>query len=184
MKSILSFFWEVVKITVITLAIIIPVRYFLIQPFFVKGASMEPSFQDGQYLVIDEMSYRWRVPERGEVIVFRYPPDPSQFYIKRIIGLPGDTVEISGGRVKILNAQHSLGFVLDEPYLAPGEATYGDINQKIGPDEYFVLGDNREASFDSRRWGLVPSANITGRVWLRAWPPQTAQFFGAPQYLY
>ncbi len=185
MKSILSFIWEIVKITAITLAIIIPIRYFLIQPFFVKGASMEPNFQDGQYLVIDEISYRWRAPERGEVIVFRYPPDPSQFYIKRIIGLPGDTVEISNGQVEIFNTEHPLGFILNESgYLPAGLATYGDINQKIGPDEYFVLGDNRQASFDSRRWGLVPRSNITGRVWVRAWPPQTAQIFSAPQYSY
>jgi len=185
MKSVLTFVWEIIKITVITLAIIIPVRYFLMQPFFVKGASMEPNFDDGQYLIIDEVSYRWRIPERGEVIVFRYPADPGQFYIKRIIGLPGETVEVSNNQVEIFNAEHPLGFVLDESaYLPPGVPTTGELQQKLGPDEYFVLGDNRVASFDSRRWGLLPRSNIIGRVWLRAWPPQNVHVFGAPEYSY
>ncbi len=185
MKSALSFIWEIIKITVVTLAIIIPIRYFLMQPFFVKGASMEPNFEDGQYLIIDELSYRWREPQRGEVIVFRYPPDPSQFYIKRIIGLPGETVEISDGHVKIFSAEHPLGFVLDESnYLPAAIATYGEVSQGLEPDEYFVLGDNRQASFDSRRWGVLPRSDITGRVWLRAWPPNTAGVFAAPEYSY
>jgi len=185
MKSILSFIWETVKIAAVTLAIIIPIRYFLVQPFFVKGASMEPNFEDGQYLVIDELSYRLRQPQRGEVIVFHYPPDPSQFYIKRIIGLPGEKVEISSNQIKIYNMDHPLGFILDENgYLPQVTVTLGSADQQLGPDEYFVLGDNRQESFDSRRWGAVPSANITGRVWLRAWPPQTAHVFVAPQYSY
>ena len=185
MKSFFSFIFEVVKITVITLAIILPVRYFLMQPFFVKGASMEPNFDDNQYLIIDEISYRMRQPERGEVIVFKYPLDPSQYYIKRVIGLPGETVEIVDSRVKIYNSDHPLGFVLDEAkYLPGGIATYGGGKVTVGQGEYYVLGDNRSASYDSRRWGILPFANITGRVWLRAWPPQTAKAFGAPSYSY
>ena len=169
----------------VTLAIIVPVRYFLIQPFFVKGASMEPNFDDGQYLVIDELSYRLGQPQRGDVVVFRYPADPSQFFIKRIIGLPNETVEISGGQIKIYNVEHPLGFVLDESgYLPPTITTEGDLKQKIGPEEFFVMGDNRVASFDSRRWGLLPRADLTGRVWLRAWPPQAFHVFSAPQYTY
>jgi signal peptidase I len=185
MKSILSFLWEVAKITVLTLAIIIPVRYFLVQPFFVKGASMEPNFQDGQYLVVDEISYRFRLPERGEVIVFRYPGDTKEFFIKRIIGLPGETVDISDNRIEIINADHPLGFVLDEnSYLPSSIATSGNIKQTLGPDQYFVLGDNRVASFDSRQWGILPKNDITGRVWVRAWPPQVAKVFAAPEYSY
>jgi len=185
MKNFFLFVFEVIKITVVTLAIILPIRYFLMQPFFVKGASMEPNFDDGQYLIIDELSYRFRSADRGEVIVFRYPLDPSQYYIKRIVGLPGETLEIIDGRIKIYNQEHPLGFVLDESkYLPPTIATYGEVKQKIGNEEYFVMGDNRQASFDSRRWGLLPQKNIIGRAWLRAWPPQTAQFFIAPQYSY
>jgi signal peptidase I len=185
MKVILSFIWEITKITVLTLAIIIPVRYFLIQPFFVKGASMEPNFEDGQYLVVDEISYRFRLPERGEVIVFRYPADPKQFYIKRIIGLPGETIEISDNRIKIINASHPLGFILEEnSYLSSAVLTSGNFSQMLGANEYFVLGDNRAASFDSRRWGVLPKDDLTGRVWLRAWPPQVAKVFAAPEYSY
>ncbi len=185
MKSFFLFLFEVIKITVITLAIILPIRYFLMQPFFVKGASMEPSFDDGQYLIIDELSYRFREPARGEVVVFRYPIDPTQYYIKRIVGLPGETVEIVEGHVKIFNAEHPLGFVLDETnYLPANIATYNNVKKELGQSDYFVLGDNRSASYDSRSWGVLPRANITGRVWLRAWPPQTAKVFAEPQYVY
>jgi len=185
MKSFFLFLFEVVKITVITLAIILPVRYFLMQPFFVKGASMEPNFDDGQYLIIDELSYNFRQPERGEVVVFKYPLDPSQYYIKRIIALPGETAEVVDGRIKITNSEHPRGFILDESkYLAAVISTYGNIKQILGQDEYFVLGDNRSASYDSRGWGVLPRKNITGRVWLRAWPPKMAKVFAAPEYSY
>src|SRR3989344_8898539 len=93
-NELLAFVWETIKVVVISLAIILPIRYYLVQPFFVKGASMEPSFEDGDYLLINEISYRFSAPERGDVIVFRYPKDRSQFFIKRIVGLPGETVEI------------------------------------------------------------------------------------------
>ncbi|MBU2036653.1 signal peptidase I [Patescibacteria group bacterium] len=185
MKSFFLFLFEVVKITIITLAIILPVRYYLMQPFFVKGASMEPNFDDGQYLIIDELSYSWRTPMRGEVVVFKYPVDPSQYYIKRIIGLPGETIEVADGQIKIVNSEHPLGFILDESkYLPAAIATYGDAKQILDQNEYFVLGDNRSASYDSRRWGAVPLKNITGRAWLRAWPPQSATVFAAPEYSY
>lgn len=185
MKAFFLFLFEVVKIVVVVLAIILPVRYFLMQPFFVDGASMEPNFEDNQYLIIDELSYRLREPARGEVIVFRYPVVPSQFYIKRIIGLPGETVEVADGIVKIYNKEHPLGFVLDESnYLAPSISTYNETKQTLGENEYFVMGDNRSASYDSRRWGVLPGDNIIGRAWLRAWPPKTAKVFAAPEYMY
>ncbi|MDD2753376.1 MAG: signal peptidase I [Candidatus Portnoybacteria bacterium] len=185
MKSFFLFLFEVAKIAVVTLAIILPVRYFLMQPFFVKGASMEPNFDDGQYLIIDELSYRLRQPQRGEVVVFRYPVDPTQFYIKRIIGLPGETVEVADGHIKIINNKHPLGFVLDEAmYLPAAILTYNNVKEALGQDEFFVLGDNRSASYDSRRWGPLPKKNITGRVLLRAWPVKTAKIFETPQYSY
>jgi len=170
MKSFLSFIWEIAKIVIIALLIVIPIRYFIFQPFFVKGQSMEPTFENGDYLIIDEISYRFRVPQRGEVIVFKYPENPSQRYIKRIIGLPEETVEIKDGKVIIHNEQRPEGFTLDEPYLAPGQYTAGNLRIKLDPNEYFVLGDNRLQSSDSRRWGPVNRALITGRVFLRAWP--------------
>ena len=132
MKPVFSFILEVVKLVVLALAIVIPIRYFLFQPFFVKGQSMEPNFENGDYLIIDELSYRFRVPERGEVIVFKYPNDPSQRYIKRVIGLPGETIEIKEGKV-IIHQQDSSVKVLDESsYLGQNSITSGDIKITIG----------------------------------------------------
>lgn len=165
------FFWELIKIFLLAMVIIVPVRYFLVQPFFVRGASMESTFLDGEYLVIDELSYRLREPERSEVIVFRYPQSPSQFFIKRIIGLPGETITITDGHVVIKNAQYPQGVVLDEsPYLAAAVRTGGAVTLTLSDDEFFVLGDNREASSDSRSWGALPRHDVIGRVWLRAFP--------------
>ena len=178
MKKLFVFVWEITKIVVISLAIIIPIRYYLIQPFFVRGASMEPNFDNGQYLVIDEISYRFNEPERGDVIVFKYPLDPSQYYIKRVIGLPGEKIEIKDNSVFIYNSKFPQGEILEESYYLPeGRVTRGSINIKLSNDEYFVLGDNRSASSDSRQWGALSKDNIIGRVWLRAWPFDSAKVF-------
>ena len=167
----LNFVWEILKIVIISLAIIIPIRYFLIQPFFVKGASMEPSYLDGDYLIIDEISYRFEKPERGDVVIFRYPLDSSQFFIKRIIGLPGETVEIKDGKVFIYNQEvPDKKITLDESAYLDDVYTQGNLEITLKADEYFVLGDNRRASSDSRKWGAVPRKNILGQTWLRAWP--------------
>jgi signal peptidase I len=171
-KKAFVFLWEALKIVVVSLAIIIPIRYFLIQPFFVRGASMLPNFDNGEYLVINEIGYRFETPQRGQVIIFKYPLNPSQYYIKRIIGLPGETVEIKNGRVFI------QGAVLDESdYLPEGRATSGNLKVELGQKEYFVLGDNRSASSDSRQWGILPRENIIGFVWIRAWPFDTFEVF-------
>lgn len=166
----LAFVWETIKIVVISLAIIVPIRYFIVQPFFVKGASMEPTFEDNNYILIDEISYRFRDPERGEIVVFRFPEDKSQFFIKRIVGMPEETVEIKNDKVIIHNKQNPGGFTLNEGYLAKGQHTMGDMRLKLDPNEYFVLGDNRLRSSDSRRWGPLNRSLITGRVFFRAWP--------------
>jgi len=167
MRNVLSFIWEILKIVIIALAIVIPIRYFIFQPFLVKGQSMEPNFEDGNYLIVDEISYRMGNPQRGEIIVFKYPQNPSQRYIKRIIGLPGDTVEIKNGKVYI------SGKILDESsYLPKNNFTpdFGFQGITLKENEYFVLGDNRLHSSDSRIWGVVPRENIIGRVFLKAWP--------------
>ena len=178
MKKLMQVVWETFKIVVISLAIIIPIRYYLIQPFFVRGASMEPSFDNGEYLIVDEISYRFAPPARGDVIVFKYPLDTSQYYIKRIIGLPNETIEIKDGQVVIYNKQFKDGIILDESsYLSANEMTLGEIKTTVGADEYFVMGDNRGASSDSRRWGTLPEENIIGRVWVRAWPVVKASIF-------
>lgn len=170
-RAVIKFFWEILKAFLIAMAIIIPIRYFLVQPFFVRGASMEPTFEDGEYLVIDQLSYRFREPRRGEVIVFRYPQQPSQFFIKRIIGLPGEHIAIKDNQIIVQNNQYPQGVVIDESkYLSATVRTGGNIDQQLGDDEYFVLGDNRPASSDSRTWGTLPTYDIVGRVWVRAFP--------------
>ena len=180
MKAISSFFlfvWEILKIVIIALVIVIPIRYFLFQPFIVKGQSMEPNFENSNYLIVDELSYRFRDPQRGEVVVFRYPRNISQRFIKRIIGLPGEKIEIEAGVVMV------NGKILDESkYLLLGVQTSGDIQISLDENEYFVLGDNRISSFDSRQWGTLPRKNIIGRVYFRAWPITDLTKFEVPSY--
>lgn len=163
--------WEVAKVILISMAIVLPIRYFIVQPFIVRGASMEPNFETSDYLIIDEVSYFLGKPGRGEVIVFRYPRDPRQFFIKRIISLPGERIEIKDGSIRIYNVEHPRGFALSEPYLSPVEPPTGpNINVTLGASEYFVLGDNRDESSDSRVWGPLDKKFIIGRAFLRAWP--------------
>lgn len=131
---------------------------------------MEPNFEDGDYLLVDELSYRFSVPERGDVVIFRYPQDPSQFFIKRIIGLPDETIEIKDNMVTVYIKNKPKGFVLDESYLAFEQKTFGNSVIKLESNEYFVLGDNRLQSSDSRRWGPVNKSFITGKAFLRPWP--------------
>ncbi len=172
-----AFGGELLHVVIISLAIIIPVRYFLIQPFYVKGASMEPNFYDHEYLIIDEIGYRLHAVSRGDIVVFRYPNDPSQFFIKRVIGLPGERVKVGDGKITIYNQEHPDGKALDETsYLGP-LATGGDRDTKLGPDEFYLMGDNRPASLDSRVFGPVPRTFIVGRVWLRGWPPEKMKVF-------
>lgn len=178
-----GFIWEVTKVVVISLAIVIPVRKYLIQPFYVKGASMEPNFYDHEYLVIDEINYRFNDPRRGEIIVFRYPYDFKQYFIKRIIGLPGERVRISGGDVFIYNDTYPDGTKLDESgYLIAGTRTAGKVDIALGEEEYFVLGDNRASSLDSRSFGPVAKSGITGRTWIRGWPISRISSFETPEY--
>ena len=181
MRGFFVFIWEILKIVIIALLIVVPIRYFLFQPFFVRGQSMEPVFENGDYLIIDEISYRFRSPQRGEVVVFKYPQNPSQRYIKRIVGLPGETIAIEAGSIIIFNQEGNQ--ILDESdYLPASRQTPGDIRVSLDEDEYFVLGDNRVSSADSRRWGSLPKENIVGRVLFRAWPFAALAKFEAPSY--
>lgn len=179
--SVILFVIEVLQIVVISTAIIVPIRYFLIQPFYVKGASMEPNFYDHEYLIIDELSYRFRTPERGEIVVFKYPKDPGQYFIKRVVGLPGETVQINQNDVVIYNDEHPNGVVLNEIYIDK-KVTNGKERVTLGEDEYYVLGDNRNQSLDSRNFGPVDSKNIIGRVWVRGLPLNRVGTFDVPEY--
>ncbi len=143
MRSKQSGFWqffEFIKFAAIAVAIVLPIRMWVAQPFIVSGLSMYPTFKDGDYLIVDELSYNFREPQKGDVIIFRYPVDPQKYFIKRLMGLPGDKVEINGQEVTL----------------------------KTG--EYYVLGDNRDKSYDSRAWGTVPKKNIIGRAFVRLLP--------------
>ena len=173
---------ELLQILAISLAIIIPVRYFLIQPFYVKGASMEPSFFDHEYLIIDELSYRLDEPVRGDVVVFKYPRDPKQFFIKRVIGTPGETVEIIDGKVRIYNNEHPNGFFLDETGYIDGVFTSSRQIVVLKEAEYYLMGDNRPASLDSRVFGPVERSLITGKVLLRGYPIDRWKVFGPYVY--
>lgn len=179
-KKYLPFAWEVFKIFIIASVIVLPIRYFLFQPFIVKGESMLPNFQPGNYLIVDEISYRFSNPQRGDVVVFKYPKDKTQKFIKRIIGLPGETVEVKDGKVTIYKDDKME--VLDEKYLPNPSGTIGTLKLALGVDEYFVLGDNREFSYDSRAWGSVPIKNIIGKVFLRVLPVTTLSKITVPNY--
>lgn len=173
--------WDIIRVLLISLAIVIPIRYFVAQPFIVRGASMEPNFKDRQYLIIDELSYFFRAPARHEVVVFRYPRDPSQFFIKRIIGLPGERIEIREGKITIFNDAHQDGLPLRESYLVPeGKATHPDMVIVLSNNDYFVLGDNRDFSSDSRFWGPLDKKLVVGRALFRAYP--LSKFGVIPHY--
>lgn len=164
------FTWELFKVVVISLVIIVPVRYFLIKPFYVKGASMEPNFFDKEYLIIDEISYRFNRPGRGDSVVFKYPLEPKQYFIKRIIAVPGERIVIRDNQIIIYNQTNARGAVLNEPYIPSNIPTRGEVDQTLAEDEYFLLGDNRTASLDSRSFGPVKRSFIVGRTLLRGWP--------------
>ncbi len=173
---------EVIKVFILAAAVILPIRMFLIQPFYVKGASMEPNFYENEYLIIDKISPRFREYERGEPIVFRYPPSEHKYLIKRVIGLPDERVIIHNRRISIMNAEHPNGFPLNEdeynPYLLRDE----EVDVQLTADEYYVLGDNRPLSFDSEIFGPIKEKNITGRVFFRGWPLERIEVFEAPTY--
>lgn len=163
---------EIVRFSIIAILIVIPIRMFIAQPFIVSGASMDDTFTSGQYLIVDQLSYYFEQPTRGEVIIFRYPRDPSKFFIKRIIGLPGDTVKIEDSVVTIINAENPLGFTVDEPYIKSMQPA-PPFSETLGEREYFVMGDNRDQSSDSRSWGVLQEERIIGRALFRLYPPST-----------
>ncbi|MBI3573774.1 signal peptidase I [Candidatus Kaiserbacteria bacterium] len=163
-------FQEIISFALIALAIVIPVRVWVAQPFIVHGASMEDTFNSGEYLIVDQLTYRFEAPRRGDVIVMRYPKDPSVFFIKRIIGLPGETVEIRGADVVIHPAGEEKPFTLDESFLTPSRVRSEYATYTLGEGQYFVMGDNRAESSDSRSWGPLPAKDIVGHAVLRLFP--------------
>ena len=166
-KKSTSFVWELVKILVIAAIIVLPIRYFLFQPFIVKGDSMVPNFHTGDYLIVDEISYRLVPVNRGDVVVLKYPLDTTQRFIKRIIGLPGETVDIHSDKITI--TKDGKAVTLNESYIPASFQTDGDIHITLNTDDYFVLGDNRDNSQDSRLFGPIAQSKITGQARYLYW---------------
>jgi signal peptidase I len=161
-------FWELARFALIALIIVIPIRAFVAEPFVVSGSSMVPTFENGDYLIVDKISYEFGTPQRDDVVVFRYPNDTTKFFIKRIIGLPNETVDIKGNDVTITNKEHPEGFQLNQSFVK--NPANNDTHFVLGNDEYFVMGDNRNASSDSRYWGAVKRNLLQGKAFLRLLP--------------
>lgn len=174
------FIYDVFKTVTTVLGIAFLIRFFLIQPFYVSGQSMEPNFENNQYIIVDQVSYKFRAPRRGDVIVFKYPRNVAFSFIKRVIGLPGETVSIHDGEVVIINEEHPNGFQLDESYI--DVQTSQEVRRTLGKDEYFVLGDNRPNSSDSRHWGVLPRNLIIGKVWVVLYPFSDFKTIPTPSY--
>lgn len=176
-QSVGAFFLEIIKFALIAVIIVIPIRVYVAQPFIVNGSSMDPTFATGQYLIIDELTYHLNEPQRLDVIVFNFPQDQSKFFIKRIIGLPGETVSIAGTAVTILNKEHPEGMTLHEPYINENNLRNNTLTITLRNNEYFVMGDNRAASFDSRDWGPLERGLVVGRAFIRLFPVQNLNVF-------
>ncbi|MFW5853323.1 MAG: signal peptidase I [Patescibacteria group bacterium] len=161
--------FEIVRFILLTLIIVIPIRAYVAQPFIVSGVSMIPTFDNNEYLIIDELSYHFRDPQRGEVIVFRFPNDQNKFFIKRIIGLPKETINIQNGKISVTSPSGDT-WEMNEPYIEETEINSQKQSFTLSEDEYLVLGDNRQHSSDSRVWGPVVKNLIEGRALVRLFP--------------
>lgn len=179
MREATKFVLETLKIVFFALLIVIPIRYFLFEPFIVRGASMEPSFSEADYLIVDRISYRFRDPRRGEVIVFRYPRNPQKRHIKRIVGLPEERITIEGKSVYIGPGEERM--LLEEKYL-PSNRDFGEEEIILGEEEYFVMGDNRNSSVDSRNWGALSRDDIIGRAVIQVSPFDYFRWVDRPEY--
>lgn len=165
-----GFAGEILRFTLFALVIVLPIRLFVAQPFIVQGASMDPTFETGEYLIVDQLSYHLSAPERGQIVIFKYPLDTSKYFIKRIIGLPGETVVLDGTSVIIKSPEHPDGVKLTEPYITSKNEMENSMTVTLGPNQYWVMGDNRRQSSDSRSWGILPGNLIVGTPFVRLYP--------------
>ncbi len=159
---------DIVKFVILTALIVLPIRFYVAQPFLVSGPSMEPTFMNNDYLLVDEISYRFQTPKRGEVVVFKRPNE-RKYLIKRVIGLPGETLELKGEKITVINAENPKGFLLDQSFLSYAKSDF-EMKAVLSAGQYFVMGDNRPVSYDSRYWGSIESKAIVGRPILRLFP--------------
>ncbi len=174
--------WFEIAYTLLVISVIaLTIRFFVVQPFLIKGESMEPNLQNNNYIIINEISYKLGFsPQRGDIIVFKFPRDPRENYIKRVIGLPGEKIQIKDKKIYTNGRELKENYI---PYLNQ-VSEEGDQEWNIGKDEYFVVGDNRlpGGSSDSRSWGLLPRKDIIGKAWFVFWPPQDIKIIPHPQY--
>jgi len=194
MKKFFVSFLEILEIALIAVGAVYVVRTFFVQPFLVSGSSMVPNFQDGNYVLVDEFTYRIRPPERGDVVVFHDPQDWATYFIKRVIGLPGEKIQIANNKITVFNQADPSGLALGESYLPSGTvvsadtcdggqfATTGVCTYTLSSSTYLTLGDNRSESYDSRSWGPLPAKNVVGLVRVRLWPINEVTAFAAPKY--
>ena len=184
MRKFFASFLEVLEVAVIAVVAVFIVRTYFVQPFLVSGSSMAPNFSNGDYVLVDELTYHLRTPERGEVVVVHDPYDYSTYFIKRVIGLPGEKVAIKNNTVTVFNAQYPNGLTLDESYLPTGTITLAQTTDTymLSSSTYLLFGDNRQFSFDSRSWGPLPKNDIVGLVRIRLWPLNELTAFAAPKY--
>lgn len=159
---------ELVIFGLIAFGIVLPFRMYVAEPYLVDGRSMDPTFETGDYLIVNKLTYRNKEPARNSVVVLKYPNNPKKSFIKRIIGLPGDTVQMTGNDIIIINKENPNGFKIDQSYVT--HEMPGNFSKTLENDEYFVMGDNRRESFDSRSWGPLNKKFILGQPILRLWP--------------
>jgi signal peptidase I len=193
MRKFLASFLEVLEIALIAVAAVFIVRTFFVQPFLVSGSSMVPNFQNGDYVLVDEFTYRIASPQRGDVVVFHDPQDWSTYFIKRVIGLPGEKLQINNNQITVFNAANPNGLVLNESYLPVGTPVSANscdggsfdasiCTYTLSSSTYLTLGDNRPESYDSRSWGPLPAKNLVGLVRIRLWPLNEIAVFTDPKY--
>lgn len=182
MKKILYDLLDIGKTIMIVLILAFLIRSFLFQPFVVDGQSMEPNFINEEYIIVNRLTYRLGDPKRGDVVVFQAPNNPQYDYIKRIIGLPNEKIKIKDQKIYINGQQ------IEESYLDENAQTYLEnkknftLEVELGDNEYFVLGDNRNHSSDSREWGTLPKNNIIGKAWVSVYPWNIFGFIPTPTY--
>jgi signal peptidase I len=186
-RGIGEFFLDIIETLVIALSIFLVIYLFLVQPHQVNGQSMVPNFQSGEYVLTDKISYNFGDPQRGEVVVFHAPPaahcpkGTGCDFIKRVLGIPGDRIAVKNNGIYVNSVK------LAEPYIPEDfETEAGDYTRNrtitLGPNEYFVCGDNRPYSSDSRAWGPIPKQNIVGKAFFRYWPPEAMGLIVKKEY--
>lgn len=181
-KRLGSFILDILQTVVMAIAIFMVVYLFLMRPHQVSGRSMVPNFQDGEYLLTEKLSYRFNQPKRGDIVVFTAPPSRRQDYIKRVIAVPGDQVQLKGGDVYVNSKLLEEAYLPEEFTTDAGRAVQTGQVYTLGADEYFVFGDNRGNSADSRDFGAIRKADIVGKAWVIYWPPTAAGVVSGVSY--